>query len=78
MRLKVENTKMMRRIDSIKNENQNIAWIEQEKDSLKQNVAQMKATIENLQKNQAKQVSVVCLFVNAVDWCRPRYCILLR
>ena len=62
MRLKVENTKMMRRIDSIKNENQNIAWIEQEKDSLKQNVAQMKATIENLQKNQAKQVSFV-LFV---------------
>ena len=69
MRLKVENTKMMRRIDSIKNENQNIAWIEQEKESLKQNVAQMKATIENLQKNQAKQVSIDTLnivFVNGI------------
>ena len=60
---------MMRRIDSIKNENQNIAWIEQEKESLKQNVAQMKATIENLQKNQAKQVSIDTLnivFVNGI------------
>ena len=69
MRLKVENTKMMRRIDSIKIENQNIAWIEQEKESLKQNVAQMKATIENLQKNQAKQVSIDTLnivFVNGI------------
>ena len=56
MKLKVENAKLSRRVDTIKNENQNISWIEQEKDSLKQNVAQMKATIENLQKSQSKQV----------------------
>ena len=56
MKLKVENGKLLRKVDSIKNENQNITWIEQEKDSLKQTVAQMKATIDNLQKTQAKQV----------------------
>jgi len=55
MKLKVENGKLVRRVDSIKNENQNVTWIEQEKDSLKQTVAQMKATIENLQKTQSKQ-----------------------
>jgi len=55
MKLKVENGKLLRKVDSIKNENQNITWIEQEKDSLKQTVAQMKATIDNLQKTQAKQ-----------------------
>jgi len=55
MKLRVENGKLTRKVDSIKNENQNIAWIEQEKDSLKQTVAQMKATIDSLQKTQAKQ-----------------------
>ena len=65
MKLKVENAKLSRRVDSIKNENQNISWIEQEKDSLKQNVAQMKATIENLQKSQSKQVR--SLHLNAVS-----------
>ena len=62
MKLKVENGKLIRRVDTIKNENQNIAWIEQEKDSLKQTVAQMKATIDNLQKTQAKQVNIVHQF----------------
>lgn len=56
MKLKVENGKLIRKVDSIKNENQNITWIEQEKDSLKQTVAQMRATIDNLQKAQSKQV----------------------
>ena len=67
MKLKVENGKLVRRVDSIKNENQNIAWIEQEKDGLKQTVAQMKATIDNLQKTQAKQVFFFMhLFMNFV------------
>lgn len=58
MKLKVENGKLIRKVDSIKNENQNITWIEQEKDSLKQTVAQMRATIDNLQKAQSKQVVI--------------------
>ena len=41
---------------NIINENHNIGVMEQEKDSLKQTVAQMKATIESLQKTQSKQV----------------------
>ena len=57
MKYKVENTKLTRKVESIKNENQNITIMEQEKASLKQTVAQMKATIENLQKTQSKQVS---------------------
>merc|ERR1712242_430967 len=55
MKLKVENTKLVRKVDTIKNENHNIGVMEQEKDSLKQTVAQMKATSDNLQKTQAKQ-----------------------
>ena len=43
-------------MDSIKNENHNIGVMEQEKDSLKQTVAQMRATIDSLQKTQTKQV----------------------
>ena len=56
MKLKVENTKLVRKVDTIKNENHNIGVMEQEKDSLKQTVAQMKATIDSLQKTQSKQV----------------------
>ena len=56
MKLKVENSKLARKVDSIKNENHNIGVLEQEKDSLKQTVAQMKATIDSLQKTQSKQV----------------------
>ena len=55
MKLRVENQKLARRIDSIKNENQTIAAIEQEKDGLKHTVHQMKATIDMLQKSQTKQ-----------------------
>merc|ERR1719336_2501317 len=55
MKLKVENTKLVRKVDTIKNENHNIGVMEQEKDSLKQTVAQMKATIDSLQKTQSKQ-----------------------
>merc|ERR1719471_1769300 len=55
MKLKVENSKLARKVDSIKNENHNIGVMEQEKDSLKQTVAQMKATIDSLQKTQSKQ-----------------------
>ena len=62
MKLKVENGKLIWRVDTIKNENQNIAWIEQEKDSLKQTVAQMKGTIDNLHKTQDKQVNIVHQF----------------
>lgn len=54
--MKVENNKLMRKVETIKNENHNIGMMEQEKDSLKQTVAQMKATIESLQKTQSKQV----------------------
>ena len=56
MKYKVENSKLVRKVDSIKNENHNIGVMEQEKDSLKQTVAQMKATIDSLQKTQSKQV----------------------
>ena len=49
MKLKVENSKLGRKVDSIKNENHNIGVMEQEKDSLKQTVAQMRATIDSLQ-----------------------------
>ena len=56
MKLKVENSKLSRKVESIKNENHNIGVMEQEKDSLKQTVAQMKATIDSLQKTQSKQV----------------------
>ena len=56
MKFKVENTKLSRKVETIKNENQNINMMEQEKASLKQTVAQMKATIENMQKTLAKQV----------------------
>ena len=56
MKFKVENTKLSRKVETIKNENQNINMMEQEKASLKQTVAQMKATIENMKKTQAKQV----------------------
>ena len=56
MKLKVENSKLVRKVDTIKNENHNIGVMEQEKDSLKQTVAQMKATIDSLQKTQSKQV----------------------
>ena len=56
MKLKVDNTKLSRKVDTIKNENQNVNIMEQEKASLKQTVAQMKATIENMKKTQAKQV----------------------
>jgi len=55
MKLRVENQKMTRKIDSIKNENQTIVAIEQEKDGLKHTMHQMKATIDALQKSQAKQ-----------------------
>jgi len=55
MKLRVENQKMARKIDSIKNENQSIVAIEQEKDGLKHTMHQMKATIDALQKSQAKQ-----------------------
>merc|ERR1712029_824195 len=55
MKYKVENSKLVRKVDSIKNENHNIGVMEQEKDSLKQTVAQMKATIDSLQKTQSKQ-----------------------
>ena len=58
MKLKVENTKLSRKVDSIKNENHNIGVMEQEKDSLKQTVAQMRATIDSLQKTQSKQVRI--------------------
>ena len=63
MKFKVENTKLSRKVESIKNENQNINIMEQEKANLKQTVAQMKATIENLQKTQSKQVGF-CFRVN--------------
>ena len=56
MKYKVENSKLVRKVDSIQNENHNIGVMEQEKDSLKQTVAQMKATIDSLQKTQSKQV----------------------
>ena len=56
MKFKVENTKLSRKVETIKNENQNINMMEQEKASLKQTVEQMKATIENMQKTLAKQV----------------------
>ena len=56
MKLKVENTKLVRKVDTIKNENHNIGVMEQEKDSLNQTAAQMKATIDSLQKTQSKQV----------------------
>ena len=62
MKYKVENTKLSRKVESIKNENQNINIMEQEKASLKQTVAQMKATIENLQKTQSKQVGLCVCF----------------
>ena len=58
MKLKVENNKLVRKVETIKNENHNIGMMEQEKDSLKQTVAQMKATIESLQKTQSKQVKM--------------------
>ena len=58
MKLKVENNKLVRKVETIKNENHNIGMMEQEKDSLKQTVAQMKATIESLQKTQSKQVKI--------------------
>ena len=58
MKFKVENTKLSRKVETIKNENQNINIMEQEKASLKQTVAQMKATIENMQKTLAKQVGI--------------------
>ena len=60
---------MVRKVDSIKNENHNIGVMEQEKDSLKQTVAQMKATIDSLQKTQSKQVrnKVVSLATTIVE-----------
>ena len=69
MKYKVENSKLVRKVDSIKNENHNIGVMEQEKDSLKQTVAQMKATIDSLQKTQSKQVinKIVSLATTIVE-----------
>ena len=58
MKMKVENNKLMRKVETIKNENHDIGVMEQEKASLKQTVAQMKATIDSLQKTQSKQVII--------------------
>ena len=58
MKMRVENTKLVRKVETIKNENHDIGVMEQEKASLKQTVAQMKATIDSLQKTQSKQVII--------------------
>ena len=73
MKMKVENNKLLRKVETIKNENHNIAMMEQEKDSLKQTVGQMKATIESLQKTQAKQVNIKFIviildLIRSINW----------
>jgi len=53
-RVRSEHNKLQRKVEAIKQENQAIAALEQERDSLRQSGAQMRATIDSLQKAQQK------------------------
>jgi len=54
VRVRSEHNKLQRRVETIKQENQAIAALEQERDGLRQSGAQMRATIDSLQKAQLK------------------------
>jgi len=54
VRARSEHNKLQRKVEAIKQENQAIAALEQERDSLRQSGAQMRATIDSLQKAQQK------------------------
>jgi len=53
-KIRSEHNKLIRKTEAIKQENQSIAALEQERDNLRQSSAQMRATIDSLQKAQQK------------------------
>jgi len=53
-RIRLEHNKLQRSVEAVKQENQAIAALEQERDVLRQSGAQMRATIDSLQKAQQK------------------------